>query len=708
MVAEGQFFDFRHITMTLAGFIGGPVTAVIAVFISSLYRYYLGGSGIMGGIIIFIIFAFFGSILHKHFRSKQNGKKPLFWFMIGIVMACLVVFFMTFISPLINKTIPAFGTVSVLYLIITPFATTIIFNFYFWAHEFFTKALILDTIIKDSPINLLIFDTHGPILSSKTLKTELKAYPFIETFFPLLCTDESSLNVTESQRRDIPTEDGRHFVANLTNFHLLSGEYACLAIVNDITEQKLVQDKLIKSQKEMASILGNMTDGFVAIDENWIITNVNRAGEIILGKSRDEILGKILTEVFKCNEVARLHYHEVMSEKRSVTFEILAKVIGNKWFEVSAFPIENGIAVYFRDITSRKIAEEALRQSEDKFSKVFHGGPIMMTLATVEEGKFIDANEALCSGTGYTHEEIIGRTTKELNFFVDTGRRQKMLMEQGKLENEELGFRTKSGEIRCGLSWSQLIYFDGQPCHITGLIDITEEKRLQQEMARIDRLNLVGQLAAGIAHEIRNPMTTVRGYLQLLGTKPEYEAKKSTFDLMISELDRANAIITEFLSLAQTKQMELKSENLNNLLNNLYPLIEADTFTQNKQIRIISGEIPDLELNAKEICQLVLNLTRNGLEAMEENGSLTIRSYVEDSKVVLEISDEGCGIPQEHISKIGTPFFTTKDTGTGLGLALCYKIAESHNAKVRVDSSSSGTTFFILFPISDKEQEKIA
>ena len=87
MVVEGQFLDFRHITMTLAAFIGGPVTAVIAVFISSLYRYYLGGGGMISGIMNLIIFAFFGSILHKYFWSKQNGKKPLFWFMIGIVMA---------------------------------------------------------------------------------------------------------------------------------------------------------------------------------------------------------------------------------------------------------------------------------------------------------------------------------------------------------------------------------------------------------------------------------------------------------------------------------------------------------------------------------------------------------------------------------------------------------------------------------------------
>ena len=229
---------------------------------------------------------------------------------------------------------------------------------------------------------------------------------------------------------------------------------------------------------------------------------------------------------------------------------------------------------------------------------------------------------------------------------------------------------------------------------------IESQRRLfEKKMARLDRLNLVGQMAAGIGHEIRNPMTTVRGYLQLLGGRPVHVALKPTFDLMISELDRANAIITEFLSLAQTKPTELKSQNLNDILNKLYPLLEADTFTQNKQICFIPGEIPNLELNGNEITQLVLNLTRNGLEAMRESGCLNVNSYVEDGNVVLAVEDKGCGILPENLRKLGTPFFTTKDSGTGLGLATCYKIAESHNAKIHVDSSSRGTTFYILFPI---------
>jgi len=246
---------------------------------------------------------------------------------------------------------------------------------------------------------------------------------------------------------------------------------------------------------------------------------------------------------------------------------------------------------------------------------------------------------------------------------------------------------------------------DGSKHVIKTLYDITKRKvvkqelsRLQAEMARLERMNLVGQMAAGIAHEVRNPMTTVRGYLQLLGVKPEFQSYVSTFELMIEELDRANSIISEFLSFVRIGPTERQSQNINDILRNLYPLLEADTFTQNKQIVFEAGEIPDILLNSKEISQLVLNLCRNGLEAMQVGGTLTIRTYIEYEYVVFSVEDEGCGIRSEYLDKLGTPFFTTKENGTGLGLTTCYSIADRHKATVDLETSSGGTTFFVHFP----------
>ncbi len=233
-------------------------------------------------------------------------------------------------------------------------------------------------------------------------------------------------------------------------------------------------------------------------------------------------------------------------------------------------------------------------------------------------------------------------------------------------------------------------------------IDITEQKRMGKEIARLDRLNLVGEMAAGIGHEIRNPMTTVRGFLQMLGEKNDCAKYKDYFNLMIEELDRANSIITEYLSLAKNKPVELKRQNLNKIVTAIFPLIAADAIVTDKYVEVDLYDIPKLLLDEKEIRQLILNLVRNGLEAMSPGGHLIIKTSAEDEEVVLAVQDYGRGINPDVLEKIGTPFYTTKENGTGLGLAVCYSIAARHNAAIKVETGAGGTTFSVRFK-TDKE-----
>ena len=223
------------------------------------------------------------------------------------------------------------------------------------------------------------------------------------------------------------------------------------------------------------------------------------------------------------------------------------------------------------------------------------------------------------------------------------------------------------------------------------------KRRYEQEIKRLSGLDLIGQMAAGISHEIRNPMTTVRGFLQLLSTKEDCLKYEEFFTLMIDELDRANSIISEFLSMGNTRLSNLQELNLNDVLSDITPLLQGDAFNENKQIEINTSKVPNLQLNRNEIRQLILNLYRNGLEAMESGKTLTIRTYMENDDVVLAIEDQGSGIKPEVLEKLGTPFFSTKDNGTGLGLGVCYGIAARHNAKIDIETSSSGTIFFVRF-----------
>ncbi len=354
-------------------------------------------------------------------------------------------------------------------------------------------------------------------------------------------------------------------------------------------------------------------------------------------------------------------------------------------------------------ISEIKDMQNKVNNSEERFYMAFNNSPHMMSIIRRSDCKYIDVNQRFLILRGFSREEIIGKKPTDIG--VLGGELQSVLDlidQKGIVENLEVSMATKEGLKGTILLSVDKIILDNEECMLFAFNDISEIKRMQAEMDRLDRLNLVGQMAAGIGHEIRNPMTTVRGYLQLLGAKPAYSEQKPTFDLMISELDRANSIITEFLSLAKITQSELQIQNLNDILKSVYPLIEAYALTQNKQIRFIPGLIPNVPLNAKEITQLVLNLCRNGFEAIVDSGCLTIQTYTEDNNVVLAVEDEGCGIPEENLRKLGTPFFTTKGDGTGLGLSICYRIAHNHNANINVSSSPRGTTFIVRFAVANE------
>jgi len=224
-----------------------------------------------------------------------------------------------------------------------------------------------------------------------------------------------------------------------------------------------------------------------------------------------------------------------------------------------------------------------------------------------------------------------------------------------------------------------------------------QEQKTQIEMARLDRLNLIGEMAASIGHEVRNPLTTVRGFLQLFQRNKAFLDYGDRLKLMIGELDQANAIITEFLSLAKNKAFNLKCDNLNRIIEHLNPLFRADALRLGKNFIVETRSVPDLMLDENEIRQCLVNLVRNGFEATGENGTVLLQTYLDRGEVILAIQDNGSGIPSEIYHQLGTPFITTKPDGNGIGLPICFRIAERHNARIEVETASTGTTFAIRF-----------
>ena len=198
------------------------------------------------------------------------------------------------------------------------------------------------------------------------------------------------------------------------------------------------------------------------------------------------------------------------------------------------------------------------------------------------------------------------------------------------------------------------------------IIDITDIRQMEIEMNRLDRLNVVGEIAASIGHEIRNPMTTVRGFLQLLRENQAYSRDYEYFDLMIEELDRGNSIITEFLSLAKNKIVELEKGNLNDIITKLLPLLHARAMIRDQSINLELTNIPDLLLDKKEMRQLILNLVNNGLESMSSGGLLLIKTFVDNGQVVLAVQDHGQGM-SKICWKSWARILTSKNTATAWG-----------------------------------------
>jgi PAS domain S-box-containing protein len=409
---------------------------------------------------------------------------------------------------------------------------------------------------------------------------------------------------------------------------------------------------------------------------------------------------------------------------------------------------DRGMLARSIELSSQELmqANYEIRKSELRFRLLYEGSPVPYQSLN-SEGCFIEVNQAFLHVLGYKRHEIIRRPFSDIMTPASISQYQRLFprfKEYGSLRDVEYELICKDGSRINVLLDGKISYnpdgtFKQTNCiwrditeqkkmedelwkyreHLEDMVrertaelkmaneqlqwEMTERKQMEKEIARLDRLNLVGEMAAGIGHEIRNPMTTVKGFLQLLSAKEECAKYNEYFSLMIDELNRANSIITEYLSLAKNRVVELKSQNLNQIVRAIFPLIEADGRVTDKQIELELSDIPDLPLDEKEIRQLIFNLARNGLEAMLPGGILLIKTFREDDRVVLAVRDLGKGIEPGVLEKIGTPFFTTKDNGTGLGLAVCYSIAASHNARIDVETGAGGTTFFVRFKAPSTE-----
>lgn len=505
--------------------------------------------------------------------------------------------------------------------------------------------------------------------------------------------------------------------------------------------QKLDRTTLdLRRTEALSKVIGEtLMDTIITFDNAECILSVNPAVECMFGYSANELIGQKVSTLFLeiKGEYNEPHFLTFIKQGVGKVIEAVAVRKDQSYFpidlQIGQAKIEdtNIFVCAIRDVTERKqmekvkkqqynnlenmveertiellLANEKLQQeiverkkitdhlfvSQERFRKIFESSPNLMAIFSLRDGTYIDVNTSWVTYTGYSYDELSNRKINLDDFIEEVGG-QSINLEKP-IRNVKIQYKTKSGDMRAGLLSSEFINIEPEACILLVLTDITERVRLEREMGRLEHLNLIGEMAAGIAHEIRNPMTTVFGFLQVArGGQLSNEA----IDLMLSELNRANSIITEFLTLAKNKVSNKQSQDLNSIIHALFPLIQAEAMRAGKQVVLELSQCPELSIDEKEIRQLILNIALNGLDAMTTGGELTIKTYIEGQAVLLDIQDQGEGICPEVLEKIGTPFFTTKEKGTGLGLAICYSIAERHQASIDIDTGKEGTTFSIRF-----------
>ena len=286
---------------------------------------------------------------------------------------------------------------------------------------------------------------------------------------------------------------------------------------------------------------------------------------------------------------------------------------------------------------------------------------------------------------GKYHEDVLNRPITDLL-------KGKKVIERG-----EISYTTPSGrKIWLGLNLSPLKNKEGKTIgQILVFTDITEIKAFEAQMELRSRLSSLGEISAGIAHELRNPMGVIAGYTKLLSKKAD-ESLRPTVNAIAKEINVMNRIISDFLSFAKPAELNISDVDLKGIIENCVSVVAGGKGDIKTHIDI--DGLPAVKGDEVLLRQAFTNLVQNAIESMPKGGELSVRSYLGDF-IEVSISDTGPGIAENIVDKIFLPFFTTKDRGTGLGLSIVQKIIVSHGGNIFVDSSNKGTTFRIKFPL---------
>ena len=508
-----------------------------------------------------------------------------------------------------------------------------------------------------------------------------------------------------------------------------------VVFTEDITERKRTADE----RERLASVVDSSDDAIIAKTLDGTITAWNSGAEKMFGYSSAEAVGKpilMLLPPERASEesdiLARIragesvqHFETVRIRKDRQRIEV----------SVTISPIRDssgaivGASKIARDITERKRADEALHKSEERFSRAFRNNPLAITISTEAEGRYLDVNDAFLDLLGYQRKDVIGRTEGELLFRdqpLDRSEMLRELKEDKRVAKHHIRYRTAKGEIREAEVWMESIELDGQPCLLGITRDVTEIQQLEAQFRQAQKMEAIGRLAGGVAHDFNNILGIIMGYSDISLDEIAAASPASRYISEVKKAAKRGAILTQQLLAFSRKQVVFpKVLDLNDVVQNatrmFLRLVGEDIAVEFRPQASLGG----IKVDPGQIDQILMNLVVNARDAMPTGGKILIETaHAEMDQdyasrhagahpgrhVVLVVSDTGCGMDETTRSRVFEPFFTTKEVskGTGLGLSTVYGIVKQNNGYIAVYSEpGKGTTFKIYFPMVGEKGEEL-
>ena len=524
-------------------------------------------------------------------------------------------------------------------------------------------------------------------------------------------------------------------------------------IVQDITERKQAEAALRESHDRTTAILESIADAFYSLDDEWRFVVVNPAAERApFGRPASELLGKVIWEVFPAIPGTRIHQHYLDAvQKRSHEHYEAQSPLNGRWYEVFMFPRTGGLDVYMRDITKRKGAEEALRLSEEKFAKAFHGNTAAMAITRLHDGLFIDVNQRYLEITGWARGEVVGDKSPRLNIWRDPKDRDRFvreLQQHGMIRNAEFTFSRKGGEEWIGLVSSEVSALGGEQVIINSITDITERKKaeealresnvenqkllaaVQAEKERLSRAEEALRVAnaqlteadqrkneflAVLSHELRNPLTPIRNSLYILErVAPGGDQARRAQNVISRQSGQLARLVDDLLDVTRISRNKIQLQRGPLDLNELVRRTVEDhhSLFEGKGIAVettFAAERLPISGDAARLAQMVGNLLHNAAKFTPAGGRVAVSTAAAPSRgrATFRVIDNGVGIEPTMLRRLFEPFMQAEATldrskgGLGLGLALVKGLVEMHGGDVcaHSDGPGKGAEFVVELPL---------